>query len=89
MYVIQPYTKRKAKALGLTVTPSKRQFKKLDVYNLDGNLLASVGDVRYADFPTYLATKGKSYAEKRRNLYLKRHKKDSGIAGTLARELLW
>ena len=88
MYVIQPYTKAKAKTMGLTVRPSKRQYKKLDVFR-DGNLLASVGDVRYADFPTYWATKGKSYAEIRRDQYLKRHKKDTGVAGVLARELLW
>ena len=88
MYVITPYTKAKAKTMGLTVRPSKRQYKKLDVFK-DGNLLASVGDVRYADFPTYLQTKGRDYAERRRELYLKRHKKDSGVSGILARELLW
>jgi hypothetical protein len=75
--------------MGLTVRPSKRQYKKLDVFGSDGGYVASIGDVRYADFPTYLATKGRGYAEKRRELYLKRHKKDSGVAGNLARELLW
>jgi hypothetical protein len=65
-----------------------KHFKKIDVYK-DGNYLASIGDIRYSDYPTYIQTKGKSYANKKRELYLNRHKNDEGIAGKLARILLW
>jgi hypothetical protein len=88
-YQIQSYTKEKARALGLRVKPSKKQFKKLDVFDSEGGYLASVGDVRYSDYPTYKATKGKAYADQRRQLYLARHAKDQGTAGRLAKILLW
>jgi len=71
------------------VKPSTKHFKKLDVYSKDGLYLASIGDVRYADYPTYIETKGKAYANKRRELYLNRHKNDEGVAGNLSRLLLW
>jgi hypothetical protein len=88
MYAITLYTKRQAKANNLKVRPSTKRYKKLDVYK-NGDYLASVGDVRYADYPTYIETKGKSYADKRRELYHIRHKNDSGIAGKLSKILLW
>ncbi len=87
-YQILPYTQRKAREMGLKVTPSTRQLKKLDVYK-DGKLLASIGDSRYADYPTYIKTKGKEYADQRRALYYQRHAKDKGVSGKLAKALLW
>lgn len=87
MYVITPYTRAKAKELGVTVTPSTKRHKKLDVFR-NGSLIASVGDTRYKDYPTYLKEKGKEYALERRRLYHLRHKGE-GLAGQLAMELLW
>ena len=89
MYAITLYTKRQAKANNLKVQPSTTKYKKLDVYTSKGDYITSVGDKRYADYPTYVKTMGKPYADKRRELYHIRHKKDSGPAGQLARLLLW
>jgi hypothetical protein len=87
MYQITPYTYAKAKALGVTVKPSTKRHKKLDVFR-DGSLIASVGDTRYSDFPSYIRDKGEKYALERRRLYYIRHKGE-GLAGELAKELLW
>jgi hypothetical protein len=88
MYEITDYTKQKAKQLGLIVIPSKNQKKKIDVIK-NSEKIASIGALGMNDYPTYLKTKGKEYADNRRRLYNLRHKKDKGIAGRLARELLW
>lgn len=89
MYQITQYTRQRAKENNLSVKPSTKRYKKLDVYSKSGNFLASVGDKRYSDFPTYVKTMGKEYADKRRMMYHNRHKKDAGIAGKLAKTLLW
>ena len=86
-YVIQPYTKKKAKELGVEVKPSTNPEKKIDVYK-KGEKIASIGAIGYSDYPTFLL-KDKSLADFRRKLYRIRHKKDSGINGYYARELLW
>jgi len=88
MYVISQYTKQKARANNLEVKPSVKPFKKIDVFN-SGNYITSIGDNRYADYPTYLEVKGKTFADKRKKLYHIRHKKDKGQAGKLAKLLLW
>lgn len=91
-YKIQPYTEDKARRLGVRVRPSANPKKKVDVLDLKGNVLAAIGDVLYDDYPTYLATKGKAYADERRRLYHIRHKRDSAIVGTpgfWAARLLW
>ena len=87
MYEISPYTYAKAKALKVTVKPSTRKHKKIDVFR-EGKLIASIGDIRYKDYPTYLKEKGKEYAEERRKLYHIRHKNEE-VAGQLAKDLLW
>jgi hypothetical protein len=86
-YHITPYTLKKAKKLGLVVKPSTNPKKKLDVFQ-DGERIAQVGAIGYSDYPSYIISHGKEYAEKRRELYHKRHTKDS-LGEYLARELLW
>jgi len=88
MYEITDYTKQKAKELGLIVVPSKTPKKKIDVIK-NGEKIASIGALGMGDFRSYLKTHGKKYADERRRLYNIRHKKDTGIAGRLAKELLW
>ena len=68
-YKITSYTKSQAKKLGVKVTSSKTKGKKIDVINKEGKKIASVGAIGYGDYPTYLKTKGKSYADERRKLY--------------------
>ena len=87
MYDITDYTKKKAKEIGVEVRPSRDSKKKLDVYKGD-ELVASIGAMGYGDYPTFLLSKGKAYADKRRSLYHKRHTKDS-LGEYLALWLLW
>lgn len=88
MYEITDYTKQKAKKLFVSVKRSTNPKKKLDVFK-DDKKVASIGAAGMADYPTYIKTHGKAYANERRRLYNLRHKNDTGIAGKLARELLW
>lgn len=92
MYKISLYTRRKAKKLNVIVLPSEKRNKKIDVYDIYGNLLASVGDINYLDYPSYLRYCGKKIAEERRKAYKIRHENDrhiKGSAGYYADQLLW
>lgn len=91
MYQILPYTKNRASKIGVVVKPSSTAFKKIDVFD-DGKKVASIGDTRYSDYPTYLRKEGKAYADERRRLYHIRHSKDMkkvGSAGYYSGVLLW
>jgi hypothetical protein len=91
-YKITSYTKSQAKKLGVKVTSSKTKGKKIDVINKEGKKIASVGAIGYGDYPTYLKTKGKSYADERRKLYKIRHKSNrtkKNSNGYYADKLLW
>lgn len=90
-YRIKEYTQQQAQKLGVEVRPSTNKGKKLDVYKR-GEKIASIGDVRYADYPSYVQTKGTTFANERRRLYKLRHEKDRHIKGTsgyYADKLLW
>ena len=89
--MISLYTLQKAKQLNVTVKPSTNKNKKIDVFK-DNKKIASVGAKGYADYPTYIKTRGKQYADKRRALYKIRHEKDRhniGSNGYYADKLLW
>ena len=91
-YKITEYTKHKAKELGVIVKPSQVKNKKIDVFDKEGDKLASVGAIGYDDFPTCIRKKGRVYAEQRRKLYKERHEKDrheKGTPGYWADRLLW
>lgn len=90
-YNITKYTKDQAKKLGVEVKVSKVKGKKIDVFK-DGKKIASVGALGYSDYPTYMKTKGKAYADERRRLYKIRHSKDRNVKGSdgyYADKLLW
>jgi hypothetical protein len=87
MYKITDYTKRKAEMLGFEVRPSTLKNKKVDVF-VNGKRIGSIGQLGMSDYPTYLKTHGKEYADERRRLYYLRHKKDT-INEKLAKLLLW
>jgi len=81
MYKILKYTKDKAKQEGVKVKPSSNKNKKIDVFDLKGNKLASVGGVKrdgsyYMDYPYYIKKLGKEKADIKKDLYLKRHSKE-------------
>lgn len=90
-YSITNYTKQQAKKLGVVVKPSLVKGKKIDVFK-GGQKIASVGAIGYSDYPTYIKTKGKAYADERRRLYKIRHSKDRNVKGSdgyYADKLLW
>jgi len=90
-YRITDYTKQQAKKLGVVVKPSSVKGKKIDVFK-NGEKVASVGALGYSDYPTYIRTKGKAYADERRRLYKIRHAKDRNVKnsdGYYADKLLW
>ena len=72
-YKITKYTYDKSKEIGLNVKLSSNPLKKIDVYK-NNIFLASIGDSRYQDYPNYILTYNLEYANKRRNLYINRHK---------------
>ena len=90
-YTITNYTRKQARKLRVTVKRSKNPEKKIDVFK-NGEKVASVGAVGYADYPTFMRTRGKKYADRRRRFYKQRHEKDRhirGTAGYYADKLLW
>ena len=95
-YEIKQYSIDQAKKYGYTVKVSSNKKKKLDVYK-NGIKIASIGDSRFKDYPTFLEERGSTiegltFANVRRALYHNRHKKDIEIKGSngwLASILLW
>jgi hypothetical protein len=91
MYQITQYTYKKAKKMGVVVKPSTNKTKKVDVYK-NNRKIASIGANGMNDYPTYMKTRGKSFANNRRRLYKIRHEKDrkkKWTNGWLADKLLW
>ena len=77
--------RRRAKSLGVVVKPSTKKYKKLDVYDKDGKLLVSIGDLRYEDFLIHKDPE-------RRRRYKQRHEKHRHTPGTAsyyADKILW
>ena len=90
-YIVTTYTYDKAKQLGLTVKVSKNKSKKIDVYK-DNVYINSIGDSMYQDYPHYIITYNKEYADKRKLLYINRHKRNVDVKYSkqwLALKLLW
>lgn len=90
-YQITDYTKRRAKELNVTVTRSKSPKNKIDVFK-NGKKVGTAGARGYMDYPTYIKSRGKKFADKRRSLYRRRHKgedKKVGSNGYWAWNLLW
>jgi len=92
MYEITDYTLKRAKELNIIVKPSINPKYKIDIFNKDGKYLFSGGATGYSDFPTYMKTNGKLYADERQRLYHIRHKKDIEqpyTKGWFISKLLW
>lgn len=91
MYQITEYSYQQAKRLGVSIKPSSNKKKKIDVFK-DGNKIASIGAMGYGDYPTFMKTQGKEFADKKRQAYKKRHEKDrhaKGTNGYYADQILW
>ena len=90
-YTITNYTRVQARKLGVQVKPSTRKGKKIDVFRNDKKV-ASIGDINYKDFPTFMRTEGREVANKRRKAYRARHQGEQdkiGSPGYYAWKLLW
>jgi len=90
-YSITNYTRKMAKKIGVTIKPSTNPEKKIDVYR-KSRKIASVGARGMNDYPTYIRTRGLTFAKTRRRLYKMRHEKDrhqKWTNGWLADKLLW
>lgn len=96
-YTITEYSFNQAHRLGVIIKPSQNEKKKVDVFDKEGKLLHSIGDVKYMDYPNYLKQERlgkypKGTANRNRYLYKKRHEKDlkvKGSAGYFSSEILW
>ena len=84
------YIKRILNEYGKKYIVRDTKNKKIDVYK-NGEYIASIGDVRYNDYPTYILNDGKKYADERRKLYYKRHNLNSSkySPDNLAKLILW
>ena len=102
VYQILPYTKKRAKELGVKIFPSDKKDKKIEVYDWNGIFICYIGSASYGDYPHYLemekqGIKPKGYANERRRLYHIRHGKEPdklgdeylGSPAYYAKELLW
>ena len=90
-YTITDYTLQRAKQMKVTVQLSQQKNKKIDVFK-KGVKIATIGDLRYKDFPTYIIENGIEFANNRKRLYYMRHKKDIENLhsnGFYAAKLLW
>ena len=90
-YTITEYTLQKAKQMKVIVQLSQQKNKKIDVFKNEVKI-ATTGDSRYKDFPTYVIENGIEFANKRKRLYYMRHKKDIeklNSNGFYAAKLLW
>lgn len=90
-YKIKQLQFEKAKKLAVEIKQSTRKNKKIDVFKL-GKKIASIGDIRYSDYATYIDTRGKKYADERRRLYRLRHEgeqKKTRSPGYYSYYLLW
>ena len=91
-YNITDYSYKQAKKLNLIIKQSKNKGKKIDVYDINNEFLHSIGDIRYNDYPSYLSTYNKQYADERKRLYHIRHQKGINIINSkqyLSANLLW
>lgn len=92
MHKLKPYHKLKARQLEVIIKPATKHPYKIDVFSKDGEYITSIGDRRYKDYILYAEEDGYEVAERRRELYHKRHKKDSqtkGSRGFYAANILW
>lgn len=93
MYDITDYTNNQARRIGTIVKPSQFKDKKIDIYDANTKqYITSVGKRGMSDYPTYIQTHGKAYADKRRQLFYKRFKDQIDKVGSNAwysAMLLW
>ena len=61
-YKIKRYSYNQAKKLDVSIYPSSKPTKKIDVYK-DGIYITSIGFLGAMDYPSYVESEGKKYAD--------------------------
>jgi hypothetical protein len=97
MYQIKKYSYEQAKKLRVSIKPSTRKGKKIDIYSLKGEYIGSIGAIAYKDYPTYMELERKRQvkagtADVHRKIYKIRHERDrhkKGSMGFFADNILW
>jgi hypothetical protein len=84
-YKITNYSREKAQKLGVIIKPSTRKNKKLDIFNKEGELMASIGDINYTDF----ASTGDKEQRRRFKLRFDKSRKNVGSNTWWSDQLLW
>ena len=90
MYNISDRSFEIAKKLNLTIKPSLKVGKKIDVFE-NNKFIKSIGSINYKDYHIYLKIDA-DLAEKHRKSYIARHKKgilNQDLGEILALKLLW
>ena len=90
-YEIRSYHRRRARRLGVRISPSTKASKKLDVFR-GSRKVASIGGRGYMDYMAYLRRDGRRVAQRRRALYKKRHQSNRtkpNTPGYYADQILW
>ena len=67
-YKIKRYSYNQAKKLDVSIYPSTKPNKKIDIYK-DGIYITSIGAMGMSDYPSYVESEGKKYADE--NLLVK------------------
>jgi hypothetical protein len=96
MYRIKAGQREAARLLGVVIRPSSSKGKKIDVFK-HGIKIASIGDLEYSDYWSYIQDEKagrapKGTAEERRRLYRVRHAQEctaKGTPGYYACKILW
>ena len=96
MYRVKTGQRLAARRLGVAIRPSTVKGKKLDVYK-NGIQVASIGDIQYGDYWTYVQDEKynrapKGTAAQRRRLYKVRNANECAAKGTVgffACRILW
>ena len=97
VYTVTPAARAAARRCGVVVRPSTTPGKKLDAF-VDGIKIRAFGDATMSDYHVYLRTHGREYAQRRRDAYWSRHRRDAArkyaadgrlSAGWLAAHILW
>ena len=81
-----------ARKLGVHICLATNPKYKIEVYDGDGIYITQIGARGYGDYFTFIETKGQVFADKRRQAYLKRHRKELdkvGSRGWLSAVILW
>ena len=95
MYKITKYSfdkidqlNKKLKKELVEIKPSKLKNKKISIY-INGKKVADIGSLYHKDYPTYIEQKGIKFADKRRELYWKRHGNEKIIRNNMITPSAW